>query len=209
MIGKSQPKMPKSAPRLEGYKRLCLECSKPMYRYPSDSRRYCSSKCAGIAARTHGEADKSPLYALWLDMRKRAGKQKGYLHVTVCKEWGDYPTFKKWALEHGYREDLVLDRRDNLLGYNPDNCRFVTDIGSARNVRSKSNTSSKYKGVRSSKTPGIWRAECSFGGRAKHLGYFSTEIEAAEAYDDYAFSVDSEHAYLNFPERLRNNVQIG
>ena len=45
--------------------------------------------------------------------------------ITVCDEWDDFITFKKWAEERGYNDTSVIDKIDNDKGYCPENCRWV------------------------------------------------------------------------------------
>lgn len=58
---------------------------------------------------------------------------------------------------------------------------------------------SGYKGVY--REGGRVRARMQVNGVQHHLGTFSTEIEAAMAYDDRAFELFGEFARLNLPER--------
>lgn len=53
--------------------------------------------------------------------------------ITVCPEWRTRRNFKEWALSHGYRSDLTIDRIDNDKGYSPDNCRWVTPSQNCNN----------------------------------------------------------------------------
>lgn len=54
--------------------------------------------------------------------------------ITVCEEWFYSPEpFYKWCLSNGYQKGYVLDRRENDIGYNPSNCRFITKKESCRN----------------------------------------------------------------------------
>ena len=67
----------------------------------------------------------------------RAYKRYGGRGITVCDEWKESPKkFYDWAMSHGYKEGLHIDRIDNNKGYFPDNCRFVTV---KENMRNKTN----------------------------------------------------------------------
>ena len=57
------------------------------------------------------------LYRIWRGMRERCNtpscstyKNYGARGITVCDEWNNYETFKKWALKNGYNDKLTIDR---------------------------------------------------------------------------------------------------
>ena len=91
-------------------------------------------------------AEKNPIRKVHVNMLLRCGvvagarpRDLGYYAkrgISVCPEWRYLAPFREWALSHGYRKGLQLDRIDSSKGYAPDNCRFVTR---SENMRNRSN----------------------------------------------------------------------
>jgi len=87
---------------------------------------------------------KTRLYRIWDNMKSRCYnptksnyKDYGGRGITVCPEWlSDFGAFQRWAMAHGYRDDLTIDRIDNDKGYSHDNCHWVTVAEQSRNKRS-------------------------------------------------------------------------
>ena len=72
------------------------------------------------------------LYEIWVNMKTRCNNPSyqcyhayGGKGIEVCDEWKRFKGFLEWALGSGYDRSLTLDRKDNALGYNPDNCRWA------------------------------------------------------------------------------------
>lgn len=79
------------------------------------------------------------LYQTWADMKFRCTPGNRYHDryaargITLCAAWLHWPTFRDWAETNGWAVGLEIDRRDNDRGYEPGNCRFVTDLEQNRN----------------------------------------------------------------------------
>lgn len=86
---------------------------------------------------------KHPLYDVWHDMKARCYNKNNKAHycyggrgIEVCPEWlNSFKSFYDWAMDNEYKKGLEVDRRDNDLGYSPENCRFVTRKCNLRNTR--------------------------------------------------------------------------
>ena len=88
----------------------------------------------------HGGA-KTRLFKIWIDMKSRCYYESntrfnryGGRGISVCKEWDEsFSTFRDWALQHGYQDDLSIDRINVDGNYEPSNCRWATSKQQGRN----------------------------------------------------------------------------
>lgn len=91
---------------------------------------------------THGQTD-TRLYGIWLAMKRRcdlptvhAYKDYGGRGISVCQEWQEnFEAFYEWSYNHGYAENLSIDRIDNDGNYEPSNCQWVDNVAQANNRR--------------------------------------------------------------------------
>lgn len=85
----------------------------------------------------------------------------------------------------------------NTLDQRKENLRICTPRQNSANKRLALSNSSGYKGVMLNKRCGRWYAQLKVNGRGKHLGYYSTPVEAAVAYDAAATAHYGEFALTN------------
>jgi len=86
-----------------------------------------------------GITDTHPVYRAWCDMRRRCTNPntKSYKHyggrgISYCADWEDFRNFYR-DMFPTWQYGLQLDREDNDLNYNKDNCRWVNRTVSMRN----------------------------------------------------------------------------
>ena len=90
-------------------------------KYPNDNRTRLFSIWKGIIERVYNENSISYKYY-------------GERGITICDEWkNDFFTFKNWALNNGYSENLTIDRIDVDGNYEPINCKWSTAKEQANN----------------------------------------------------------------------------
>ncbi len=85
----------------------------------------------------------------------------------------------------------------NGLDNRKENLRLVTITQNNRNSRALIKKPSLYKGVTFREKDGKWRARIMVNKKSIHLGYFTSEIEAAIAYNNAALLYFREYAYTN------------
>lgn len=113
-----------------------------------------TTQTKGTEKKKHSVApSEHPLYDVWRTIKRRCYDRSykdfgryGGRGITMCKEWKeDYMSFYNWALAHGWKKGLTLDRVCNERGYSPYNCKFVSRRVQANNR--STNTKIKANGM--------------------------------------------------------------
>lgn len=119
----------------------CLLCSKEKY-IQKNNLTMCKIKSCGCLKLRYGTKVNKRLNKIFSHMKDRcynpkciSYKKYGGKGIEICDEWlNDRNTFFKWAFEHGYNDNLSIDRIDGTKGYSPTNCRWSTSRQQARNI---------------------------------------------------------------------------
>lgn len=112
------------------------------------SRRGVTASCGCMRRATIGSKrtkhgmSKHPAFAVWRSMIDRcrlpshaAWKNYGGRGIAVCDRWAESFT-NFWAdMGPSYQRGLTLERKDNSLGYSPENCAWSTHKAQANNTR--------------------------------------------------------------------------
>jgi len=102
---------------------------------------YCRP-CRGKKTLTKHNDSYSRLYKIWIGMKERCQNPNSTSYVnyggrgiSICEEWSSYENFKSWSEKSGYQDGLSIDRINNDLGYEPQNCRWATKEEQGQNRR--------------------------------------------------------------------------
>lgn len=93
---------------------------------------------------THGLSYQR-LYAIRHGMMVRCYNQNdpsyrryGGRGITICDEWrNDAQAFYDWAVTHGYKSNLTIERNDNDGNYEPSNCSWIPKGDQAKNPKTR------------------------------------------------------------------------
>lgn len=105
-----------------------------------------------------------------------------------------------WWFVHNNWSAFEIDHHHGVAAGNGiRNLREATSSQNAGNQRPVRGGYSRFKGVTFDKQRQQWVARLKINGRARNIGRFDREEEAARAYDAVAISVFGEFARPNFP----------
>ena len=124
----------------------------------------------------------------WLLIYTRTKMKLHTIHQLVAREWVLNPNGKR-CVDH-----IDGDRANN----HHENLRWETHSENSMNQKKTNKaTRSSYKGVSFHKQSKKWLVHIGINGKAKHLGLYTNEREAAEAYNAAAVEHYKEFAKLN------------
>lgn len=115
---------------------------------------------------------------------------KSSMHRVVLARMLGRALLRREHVDH-INGDGLDNRRENL--------RLATASQNGCNRGSMSNNNSGYKGVVFQKNSKKWQAGTTSGGKYKYLGLYDNIIDAALAYDRYAYEHHGEFANCNYP----------
>ena len=120
-------------------------------------------------------------------LSKNKKPKSHYVHQLVAHEWVSNPEEKR-----------CVDHIDGCRTNNHhENLRWATHSENNRNMKRHKDGSSVYKGVSFHKPSKKWLVHIKANGQVQHLGYFTNEREAAEAYNTAALEHFGIFAKLN------------
>ena len=132
---------------------------------------------------------KTRLYMIWCDMKQRCCNPNdasyidyGGRGIIVCDNWvSGFESFRNWAMENGYSDDLTIDRIDVNGNYEPLNCRWATPSQQMQNTRMRKDNKSGVVGVSWDKKARKWHVQISANRKNRNIGYYESLNDAMAA----------------------------
>ena len=122
---------------------ICKKCKRMFEANVTNIMRASTSSCGCArydSVTKHGDLKIDSKYKslrnTWNNINQRCSNKKnprykdyGGRGISLCDEWkNNYLTFRDWSIKNGWEAGLQIDRIDNDGNYEPDNCKWVTNI---------------------------------------------------------------------------------
>jgi len=164
-----------------------------------------------------GKLKSCPYYTKWNGMIKRGycpkykERRPTYKDCTVCEEWLTFSNFRSWMEKQDWEEkqldkDIIVP---NNKVYSPETCAFVSCRVNSLLLDNGKSRGNYKKGVYFLEKTNNFKASCSNGnGKIKHLGTFTTEQLAYEAYVTYKHALILKVASEQEDTRVKNGLLL-
>ena len=184
-------------------------CGSPPKTYLISELRSGNTKSCGCwnleKTRSHG-MNETRQYQCWADMKTRCDNPKNKYYdyyggrgITYDPKWSTFEGF--WEdMKDTYSDDLTLNRRDNDGNYCKENCEWDTKNFQGHMRRKLDGTLLESIGMIENQYNGKFYARIKINSEGVSLGSYSTEAQAAKAYDDA-----SEVVYGDRPNKTEVN----
>lgn len=140
----------------------------------------------------------------WLNQWKWCVSQQGnrcYVYRTIVRQERPRCIVMHRLILSVTDPRIFVDHRDhNTLNNQRENLRLATNGQNNSNKTSRLNSSSRYLGVSRHTGTGKWQAEIRKRKTRLYLGLFTSEEDAAIAYNKAAIELHGEFANLNKPD---------
>jgi hypothetical protein len=187
---------------LRNRKWLCLcECGNTTEIFTQNLTRDHTKSCGCFRVQTmstHGKY-KTRIYGIYNAMISRCHRPNateyeryGGRGICVCEEWkNDFMSFYSWSMLNGYTDKLTIDRKNNDIGYNPNNCRWTSNFTQQQNKTKSIRNTSGFKGVHWHSQTKKWRARITVNYKSISLGTYSDIKDAINS------RIEGENKYQN------------
>jgi hypothetical protein len=121
------------------WKCICLQCGSEF-----DRCSYCLkiTHMKGCKKCGFHHGSRTRLYRIWQGIKSRCFNKKYKLYeyygargITMCDKWHDFINFQNWALDHGYKDNLSIERINVNENYSLENCKWATNQEQQNNKR--------------------------------------------------------------------------
>jgi len=153
-----------------------------------------------------------PFYQAWVSMLRRCYSAKyqdhypTYIGCTVSEEWERFSNFRAWMEKQDW-QDKQLDKDLLVEGnkvYSEDTCVFVSHSVNSFTLDKGAARGEWLIGVSWHKREGKFTSRCSnlFTKKHEHLGYFTSEQDAHDAWLNRKLELAKELAAIQTDERV-------
>lgn len=144
---------------------------------------------------------KTKLYNLWTQMRRKCNNPThkqfrlfGAKGIKYASEWNNFDHFQRWAMQNGYQEGLLLDRKDLNGDFKPSNCIFVkrkehSNVKQSPIIKSGRDNFQFKHGMKNTRLYNIWdtmKQRCLNANQKDYKNYGGRGITVSEEWLEFS-----------------------